>query len=290
MVFLMVMLFVMTALLLDIGGTKCSVSTSSNPNEAVAFFTAEYGSPAKILDQLALHAQDFTQKDSELDRVGISFGGPFDFANQRVKRSVHVSGWEDFDFSKWSSEVLGLPAIADNDANVGALGEFVSRGSRYSNLAYVTVSTGIGAGLIINREVYRGHGELAGELGHVVIDPSGLPDEMGNLGTLERYCSGYWLNKDHGKSAEDLLTDDDFLTQYSQKLAAGLSTLVRIINPELLVLGGGIIKTGPRLESALLKQMQPLLEQTLTKLEFSKLGNTNVLMGAGELAANDLRS
>ena len=286
----MVMLLFMTALLLDIGGTKCSVSTSSNPNEAVAFFTAEYGSPAKILDQLALHAQDFTGQDSELDRVGISFGGPFDFANQRVKRSVHISGWEGFDFSKWSQSVLGLPAIADNDANVGALGELVSRDSKYSNLAYVTVSTGIGAGLIINGSVYRGHGELAGELGHVVIDPSGLSDEMGNRGTLERFCSGYWLNKDYGKNAEELLADDDFLTQYSQNLAAGLSTLVRIINPELLVLGGGIIKTGPRLESALLKQMQTLLDQTQTRLEFSKLGNLNVLIGARELAVNELRS
>lgn len=266
------------------------MACSSDIENTLELATADFDSPDRILAQLAIFSAELISRDPDIDRVGISFGGPFDFANQRVKRSVHVSGWEDFDFSKWSSEVLGLPAIADNDANVGALGEFVSRGSKYSNLAYVTVSTGIGAGLIINGNIYRGHGELAGELGHTVIDPSGLPDEMGNLGTLERYCSGYWLKKDHGKSAEELLTDDDFLTQYSQKLAAGLSTLVRIINPELLVLGGGIVKTGPRLESALLKQMQPLLDQTSTNLELSILGNTNVLIGAGELAANDLRS
>lgn len=280
----------MSSLLLDIGGTKCSMACSSDIENTLELVTASFDSPDRILAQLAVFSAELIPRNPGIDRVGISFGGPFDFANQTVKRSVHVSGWEDFDFSKWSQAVLGLPAIADNDANVGALGELVSRDSKYSNLAYVTVSTGIGAGLIINGSVYRGHGELAGELGHVVIDPSGLSDEMGNRGTLERYCSGYWLNKDYGKNAEELLADDDFLTQYSQNLAAGLSTLVRIINPELLVLGGGIIKTGPRLESALLKQMQTLLDQTQTRLEFSKLGNLNVLIGARELAVNELRS
>jgi glucokinase len=283
------MLFVMTELLLDIGGTKCSIASSSNLSIVAELVTADFKSPEKIMEQLSIHAAEFKAKDSGIERVGISFGGPFDFANQKVKRSVHVSGWEGFDFSEWSNRVFGLPAVADNDANVGALGEFVSRGTKPVNLAYVTVSTGIGSGLIINGEIYRGHGELAGELGHVVIDPSGSEDELGNRGTLERFCSGYWLRKDYGKSAQELLDDDGFLAEYSIRLAAGLSSLVRIINPEILVLGGGIIKTGARLESALLSQMQSLLDQTQTKLEFSKLGNSNVLIGARELAINELR-
>ena len=279
----------MTALLLDIGGTKCSIASASNPGDFIELVTAEHKTPEKILAQLAIYAAELISKDNSIDRVGISFGGPFDFANQKVKRSVHVSGWEEFDFSEWSKRELGLPAVADNDANVGALGEFVSRSSRHKNLAYVTVSTGIGAGLIINGEIYRGHGELAGELGHIVIDPSGPEDELGNSGTLERFCSGYWLRKDYGKSAQELLADDGFLLEYSARLAAGLSTLVRLINPELVVLGGGIAKAGPRLESALLNQLQPLLNQTQTKLEFSTLGNSNVLIGARELALNELR-
>jgi glucokinase len=283
------MLLVMTALLLDIGGTKCSIASANKLEHVFGLVTADYKTPENILAQLALHAAELMAEDNAIDRVGISFGGPFDFANQKVKRSVHVSGWEEFDFSEWSKRVLGLPAVADNDANVGALGEFVSRGSKISNLAYVTISTGIGAGLIVAGAIYRGHGELAGELGHIVIDPSGPEDELGNRGTLERFCSGYWLRKDYGKSAEELLADDAFLLQYSTRLAAGLSTLVRLINPELLVLGGGIAKAGPRLESALLNQLQILLDQTQTKLELSTLGNTNVLIGARELAKNELR-
>ena len=283
------MLFFMSALLMDIGGTKCSIASANNLENVFELVTADYKTPENILSQLAIYAAELMAEDHAIDRVGISFGGPFDFANQKVKRSVHVSGWEEFDFSEWSKRVLGLPAVADNDANVGALGEFVSRGSKISNLAYVTISTGIGAGLIVAGAIYRGHGELAGELGHIVIDPSGPEDELGNRGTLERFCSGYWLRKDYGKSAEELLADDAFLLQYSTRLAAGLSTLVRLLNPELLVLGGGIAKAGPRLESALLNQLQILLDQTQTKLELSTLGNTNVLIGARELAKNELR-
>jgi glucokinase len=279
----------MSALLVDIGGTKCSIASANNLENVFELVTADYKTPENILSQLAIYAAELMAEDHAIDRVGISFGGPFDFANQKVKRSVHVSGWEEFDFSEWSKRVLGLPAVADNDANVGALGEFVSRGSKISSLAYVTISTGIGAGLIVASAIYRGHGELAGELGHIVVDPSGPEDELGNRGTLERFCSGYWLRKDYGKSAEELLADDAFLLQYSTRLAAGLSTLVRLINPELLVLGGGIAKAGPRLESALLNQLQILLDQTQTKLELSTLGNTNVLIGARELAKNELR-
>ena len=274
---------------MDIGGTKCSIASASNLENVFELVTADYKTPENILARLAIEAAELMAQDKAVDRVGISFGGPFDFANQKVKRSVHVSGWDEFDFSEWSKRVLGLPAVADNDANVGALGEFVSRGSKNTDFAYVTISTGIGAGLIVAGEIFRGHGELAGELGHIVIDPSGPEDELGNRGTLERFCSGYWLRKDYGKSAEELLADDAFLLQYSTRLAAGLSTLVRLINPELLVLGGGIAKAGPRLESALLNQLQILLDQTQTKLELSTLGNTNVLIGARELAKNELR-
>jgi predicted NBD/HSP70 family sugar kinase len=260
------MLFFMSALLLDIGGTKCSIASASNLENVFELVTADYKTPENILARLAIEAAELMAQDKAVDRVGISFGGPFDFANQKVKRSVHVSGWEEFDFSDWSMRVLALPAVADNDANVGALGEFVSRGSKNTDFAYVTISTGIGAGLIVAGEIFRGHGELAGELGHIVIDPSGPEDESGNHGTL-----------------------DAFLLQYSTRLAAGLSTLVRLINPELLVLGGGIAKAGPRLESALLNQLQKLLDQTQTKLELSTLGNANVLIGARELAKNELR-
>lgn len=271
----------MNELVLDIGGTKCSVAHSDQMDQSYEIATGDFAGPKEILLELGRWARNY-----EFDSIGISFGGPFDFKAQKVMRSVHVSGWEDFSFSDWAQKEFGVGAIADNDANVGALGEFVSRGSNLSSLVYVTVSTGIGAGIIIGGDVYRGHKNLSGELGHTVIDPAGPADELGNFGTLERLCSGYWLQKDFGKPAVELLADDEFLLGYANNLSRGLRNLVRVLNPELIVLGGGIASAGPRLENLLLKNMSRLLSESGTRLELSTLGNTNVLIGARELAKN----
>lgn len=268
-------------LVLDIGGTKCAVAHSDQLEKRYEILTKDYSGPSEILSELGSFAS--TQK---FGSMGISFGGPFDFANQKVRRSVHVSGWEDFSFSDWAQEEFGVVAIADNDANVGALGEFVSRGSNLSSLVYVTISTGIGAGMIIDGLVFRGHRNLAGELGHTVIDPDGPADEMGNFGTLERLCSGYWLEKDFGRPAVELLSDDEFLAGYSKNLSLGLGNLIRLLNPELIVLGGGITGAGPRLENLLKENMSKLLSESGSRIELSTLGNTNVLIGARELAKN----
>lgn len=271
----------MNELVLDIGGTKCAVAQSDQLEQRHEIMTRDYAGPSEILFELSRFASTKT-----FGSIGISFGGPFDFDAQMVMRSVHVSGWEGFSFADWAQKEFGVLATADNDANAGALGEFVSRGSAVSSMAYVTVSTGIGAGLIIDGKVYRGHKNLAGELGHTVIDPAGPADEMGNFGTLERLCSGYWLQKDFGKPAEILLADDEFLVGYAKNLSLGLGNLVRVLNPELIVLGGGISGIGPRLETLLAKNMSRLLSESGTRLELSTLGNTNVLIGARELAKN----
>lgn len=281
----------MEILLLDIGGTKCSVALSQNLNNPETLVTADFSHPSKIMDQLAAIGKSLASKAGvEVEKIGISFGGPFDFARQVVKRSVHVAGWEGFSFSHWAMEQFGVPAIADNDANVGALGEYSSFQNKPQSLAYVTISTGIGAGLVVEGTPLRGFHNLAGELGHTVIDPNGPKDELGNAGTLERFCSGYWLQKDYGKPAKELLQDDDFLQQYSKKLAAGLSNLLKIFDPEVLVLGGGISQLGERLENSILKNLPDLNSAGATVLELSRLGNANVLIGARELAINELRT
>jgi glucokinase len=268
-------------LVLDIGGTKCAVAHSDQLDQRYEILTRDYAVPSEILSELGHFA-----RTKAFTSMGISFGGPFDFEAQKVMRSVHVSGWEDFSFSDWAQKEFGVVAIADNDANVGALGEFVSRGSDLSSLVYVTISTGIGAGMILNGLLYRGQKNLAGELGHTVIDPTGPADEMGNLGTLERLCSGYWLEKDFGRPAIELLADDEFLVSYANNLSLGLGNLIRLLNPELIVLGGGITGAGPRLENLLKENMSKLLSESGSRIEFSTLGSTNVLIGARELARN----
>ena len=275
--------------LVDIGGTKCSVAHSDHLEAKESFSTADFSSPREIMAQVLDTAKKIQASGLTFDGVGVSFGGPFDFETQTVKRSVHVSGWEEFSFTKWSQKNLAVPAVADNDGNLGALGEYSSRGSVSKSLVYVTISTGIGSGIVIDGKIYRGANSLAGELGHTIINLDGPADEMGNHGTLERYASGYWLKKDYNKEVTDLFSEDKFLEEYCKRLSVGLSNLVRILNPENLVLGGGIVNAGQRLEEHLHHNMSKLLEETKTRLELSTLGNLNVLIGAKELADNELR-
>ncbi len=268
----------MDLLLIDIGGTKCSF-TFDGDSHIEELATSEFGNPIEILDAIETTVN---QRGQRPRFVAVSFGGQFDFTNQRVQRSVHKSGWESFSFRNWAKEKFDAECIADNDANCGALGEWVTR-DHPESLVYVTVSTGIGAGLVINGSLYRGGNNLAGELGHVVIDPNGMPDELGNKGTLERLCGGYWIKKDFGKPASELLKDQMFFETYVSNLTKGLQIPLKILAPKFLVFGGGIASLGPKLETALQLGLKDTLNATETTLELSKLGKMNVLLGAKEL-------
>jgi glucokinase len=183
-----------------------------------------------------------------IERCGIGFGGPVDFARQHVALSTHVGGWQDFALARHISDLLGVPAIMDNDANVGALGEARYGASSVLPLFYVTLSTGIGGGLILgDGRVYRGADSWAGEIGHLTVQPDGPECLCGARGCLERMCSGLWLERDHGRSPRELFEDAGFVERYVVNLALGLKAAVMLINPARIVIGGGIAKAGDRL-------------------------------------------
>ena len=107
-------------------------------------------------------------------RCGIGFGGPVDFTSQNVILSNHVDTWQDFPLASSIQRELDVPVVIDNDANLGALGEALyGAGIGYDPLFYVTLSTGIGGGLVIDGNVYRGADSYAGEIGHITVEPGG---------------------------------------------------------------------------------------------------------------------
>ena len=120
---------------------------------------------------------------------------------------------------------LGLPILMDNDANVGALGEYhFGAGKSCDPMFYMTLSTGIGGGIIAGGRVVRGADSYAGEIGHLTIRPDGPECLCGARGCFERMCCGLWLERDHGKSAAELLQDPAFVTRYVVDLALGLKS------------------------------------------------------------------
>ena len=249
---------------------------------------------------------------------GISFGGPVDFKNQKVT-SVHSPGWKDFSFADWVDANLRLRCLIDNDANAGALGEFrFGAGRGTESLAYVTLSTGVGSGLILNGKPYRGRDELAGELGHVPISDSGITCSCGAQGCLESFCSGWaiarrgkergWRSKETParaggsicESAEEVTAKAiaqaasegdplalDIIRDAARSLARGLLTLIRILNPDRIILGGGLTLAGPILFAPLHQSLADLASPSIgytTEIVIAQLGTHSPLYGAAALA------
>jgi glucokinase len=224
-----------------------------------------------------------------LGRCAIGFGGPVDFEKQMVALSTHVGGWADFDLCGWVRSELGIASVVmDNDANVGALGEGVhGAGLGYRPLFYMTLSTGIGGGILTADGVYRGADSYAGELGHLTIRPGGPDCLCGSTGCFERMCCGLWLERDYGKTAKELVDDPAFVAQYVVNLALGLKACVMLLNPARIVIGGGISKAGDKLFVPLRQELRrQVTSWSRARLDVvpGALGDDSVLYGALELA------
>ena len=226
------------------------------------------------------------------DRCGIGFGGPVDFCSQTVTLSTHVEGWRKFPLLERIEDLAGAPAVMDNDANAGALGEGVfGAGRGCHSLFYMTLSTGIGGGIVIDGQVYRGADSFAGEIGHINIVPDGPECLCGSRGCFERMCCGLWLERDYGRPAKDLFQDIDFVKRYVVLLARGLKAAIMLLNPERFVIGGGISKAGDRLFVPLREELDRQItswSRARRDVVPAQLGDDSVLYGALVLAQQRL--
>jgi glucokinase len=219
----------------------------------------------------------------------MGFGGPVLFDRQVVALSTHVGGWGGFPLSRHVGQALGVPAVMDNDANVGALGEAVhGAGSGCGGTVfYMTVSTGIGGGIVVDGTLYRGADSYAGEIGHLTVRPDGPECLCGARGCLERMCSGLWLERDHGRPARELLQNPELVRGYVVDLALGIKSCIMLLNPSRIVVGGGISKAGEALFGPLrIELRRQITDWSRARVEVvpASLGDDSVLFGALELA------
>lgn len=183
----------------------------------------------------------------QLKAVGIGFGGPVDDATRSVLKSHQVGGWEGFPLAAWAEEALGLPCALGNDADCGALAEAsFGAGKGLSPVFYMTIGSGIGGGLVIDGQVYRGAGKGAVEVGHLrTATPDGPTP-------LELVASGWAIDRAAGQSgrevAEAVAGGDtaarvvlDTATNY---LAEALCHVIALLCPRRIVIGGGVSLMG----------------------------------------------
>jgi glucokinase len=277
------------SLAIDIGGTKFTLARFEDEKmtRRESRATDRAGGPEWMLEQFREIAAGWVP----FDRCGIGFGGPVDYAAQRVALSTHVAGWSGFPLVDRIASMLNVPVVMDNDANAGALGEAIhGAGRKALPLFYMTLSTGIGGGIVLSDgSVYRGSDSWAGEIGHLTLRPDGPECLCGARGCFERMCCGLWLERDYGKPAPELLRDPEFVARYVVDLAQGLKAAIMLLNPARIVIGGGIAKAG----DALFVPLRAELRRQVTKWSGARidvvpaaLGDDSVLWGAKAIAAS----
>jgi glucokinase len=280
----------MKTLAIDIGGTKLALAVFENGEivrRAKRATNRELGSGGALPEILSIASE--WKKEVGFDACGVGFGGPVDFANQRVALSTHIAGWDGFPLRDRLQDALDVPTIIDNDANVGALGEAqFGAGMGHRPLFYMTISTGIGGGLVLDDDsVYRGANSWACEIGHMTIRPEGPSCLCGSNGCLERMCCGLWLERDYGKSPRELFADPEFVARYVVDLALGIKASLMLLNPARVVIGGGLSQAGDRLFVPLRDEVArqwPAWSGAHTEVVQAALGAESVLWGAYALA------
>ena len=255
---------------IDIGGTKISLVLGTDKGKILArreiLTRTGNGTRACVKDLIAnLRALILRSGISPKKILGIGVGCPGAVNSKKgtLPRSPNLPGWAGVPLRRFLQTATGLPVFLANDANAAALGEQqFGLGKGCENLIYMTVSTGVGGGLIVKGQLLEGAGSVAGEIGHISIVPEGKKCACGKRGCLEAYASGTAIAgfyreksckkvrgaKEVGIAARE---GDKFAIESYQKagyyLGIGLANLLNILNPEKVVIGGGVLKSAPKI-------------------------------------------
>ncbi|MGA5411692.1 ROK family transcriptional regulator [Streptomyces lavendulocolor] len=191
--------------------------------------------------------------------VGLGVPGPIDVSSGTLGSTAILPGWTGINPSEELAGRLGVPVYVDNDANLGALGELVWGGGRgVRDLAYIKVASGVGAGLVIDGQIYRGPGGTAGEIGHITLDESGPVCRCGNRGCLETFTAARYvlplLQPSHGphltmERVVQLAREGDpgcrrVIGDVGRHIGSGVANLCNLLNPSRVVLGGDLAEAG----------------------------------------------
>jgi glucokinase len=255
---------------LDIGGTKMAAGVVDAGGGVEGFVVAPTDAdrgPRDGLERLfALGRRALEESGAdiaEIAGIGIGCGGPLDSERGVLIAPLHLPGWTDVPISALASNAFARSAVLENDATAAAAGEFrhgAGRGTR--NMVYLTVSTGIGGGVVIDGRLFRGSTGNGGELGHVTVDWHGRRCRgCGRLGCLEAYASGTSIAERAREAGMDVETSADVAAaardgdsvatrvweETCEALACGVTSLVNLFEPELVVIGGGVSRAGEQL-------------------------------------------
>lgn len=273
---------------LDIGGTKLMVAAADEAGRIVR--RVREPTPQGLAQGLDLLHRMIEQVagDAAIGGIGAAIGGPLD-ARRGVVSPLHQPEWRDVPLKAIMEQRWGCPFFVDVDTNVGAIGEYVAGGVTASHMLYLTLSTGMGGGFLVDGAIYRGARGAHPEVAHQAIayrcaHPERVACECGAPDCLEALVSGNAIRRIYGKAAEHLSEQEWGEVAYN--LGQGLRNLAAIYAPDLIVLGGGVaVGGGERLLSAARGVMAERLRLVpAPELRLSRLGYDTALLGALAIA------
>ena len=233
--------------------------------------------------------------------IGMGTPGPTDKTGRIALIAINLPQWRNVPIADLLETKLGLPTFVANDANCAGLGEsWLGAGRNVENLILLTLGTGVGGAIIINNQLFTGAYGAAGELGLITLNPEGEACNSGNNGSLEQYLSAQAIRRQTQKTPAELgklaQAGDEkallFWQKYGQTLGAGLASLIYVLTPEAIIIGGGIASSAefflPATQQEIDKRVvfSSRMELQLLKAE---LGNQAGMVGAAKLAWEKLK-
>jgi len=283
---------------IDVGGTAIKLGRFRQDGSCVQSLTVATPQPATpeavvaaILDAIAQ-----IDPDNQTIAIGVGTPGPADAAGRIAKIAINLPGWHDIPLAEWLEIKTGKPTVIANDANCAGVAEaWLGAGRCFQNFIMLTLGTGVGGAIILDGKLFVGHQGAAGELGLISFNPDGPKCNSGNQGSLEQYASIIAIRRRTGKEPAQLgalaqAGDAEalaFWQEYGRDLGIGLVSLIYVLTPEAIVLGGGVSASFefflPAAKAEIEQRVMPTSRLGLQILP-AQLGNSAGMVGAAKLA------
>ena len=287
---------------IDLGGTAIKLARCDRQGSVLAEAevpTPQPAVPGAVCMALA-EAVEAIDPDRLADRVGIGLPGPCDAAGRVERISINLPGWRDVPLAAWLEARLERRVILGNDANCALLGEaWLGAARGVGDVLLLTLGTGVGGAVLLEGLLFTGHGGAAAEPGLIGVDPDGPPCRSGNRGSLEQFCSLGGLARLSPLDPRELCRRADagyrealaVWEAYGRPLGVGLSSLLYVLTPELVLIGGGLGAASHHFLPAVWREVEErvlAVSREGLAIRRCKLGNGAGRLGAVRLALDRL--
>lgn len=283
---------------IDLGGTAIKLGQFDRQGTCLNQHTVATPQPATPDAVLEAIAAAIAELDGDRQSVAIGMGtpGPADATGRIAKVAINLAGWRDVPVADVLEARSDRPVVLANDANCAGLGEaWLGAGREAKHVVLLTLGTGVGGAVVMDGRLFVGRSGTAAELGLITLNPDGPPCNSGNAGSLEQYASIRAIRRETGMEPHELAAKADAGDEkaiadwqtYGRRLGAGLASLIYVLTPEIVVLGGGIAAGArlflPATRAEIDRRVLPTSREGL-QLRVAELGNQAGMVGAAKLA------